>query len=63
MRTYWINFAASGNPNGPGLPEWPVYEKSTDKSLEIGSEIKIQTYLRKEACDLFDKIDKEMGGD
>ena len=60
MRTYWINFAATGNPNGPGLPEWPVYEKSSDQSLEIGSEIKIQTQLRKDACDLFDKIDKEM---
>jgi para-nitrobenzyl esterase len=59
MRTYWIRFAASGNPNGPGLPEWPAYEKSSDKSLEIGPDIKIQTHLRKEACNLFDRIDQE----
>jgi para-nitrobenzyl esterase len=63
MRTYWLNFAATGNPNGPGLPEWPAYSRSTDQSLEIGSEIKIQTHLRKGACDLFDKIDQEMRGD
>jgi para-nitrobenzyl esterase len=63
MRTYWLNFAATGNPNSPGLPDWPAHERSTDKSLEIGSEIKIQTHLRKEACDLFDKIDKDMRGD
>lgn len=27
MSTYWTNFAKYGNPNGPGVPQWPEFTR------------------------------------
>jgi para-nitrobenzyl esterase len=42
MRAYWANFARSGNPNTPGLTEWPAYDARLDQSFELGRTIRVR---------------------
>ena len=36
MSAYWANFAATGNPNGKGLPEWPAYDTKDNITMVLG---------------------------
>jgi len=35
MNGYWVNFAKTGNPNGGGLPLWPLYNPKTNQILDV----------------------------
>ncbi|MGA9885533.1 MAG: carboxylesterase family protein [Candidatus Acidiferrales bacterium] len=35
MNSYWVNFAKTGNPNGPGLPHWPRFTASGDGLMDF----------------------------
>jgi len=36
---YWVNFATTGDPNGPGLPAWPAYVPGSDSVLHLDAKI------------------------
>ena len=56
MSSYWINFAATGNPNGGGLPEWPVYARDTEQVLEFGDAVQVRQGVRGQRLDFFDQL-------
>jgi para-nitrobenzyl esterase len=43
MNTYWTNFAKTGNPNGNGLPNWPVYDPKKEEILNVDLDGKVQS--------------------
>jgi carboxylesterase type B len=51
MLRAWTRFAASGDPNGPGLPQWPRYDRATDPYLEFGTQIRPGRAYRKAQVD------------
>ncbi|MBZ5524996.1 MAG: carboxylesterase family protein [Acidobacteriia bacterium] len=50
---YWVNFAASGNPNGNGLPKWPEYDAQSDQYLELGDKVVVHPEVSKSGLDFF----------
>ena len=38
MMAYWVNFARTGDPNGPGLPLWPQYRAGQATVMHLSSQ-------------------------
>jgi para-nitrobenzyl esterase len=47
MQSYWVNFAATGNPNGAGLSTWPAYSEKTDTVMQLGDSVEAVSNPRK----------------
>lgn len=43
VSSYWINFIRTGNPNGNGLPKWPVYNKNSGSIQSLTDPVKATT--------------------
>jgi para-nitrobenzyl esterase len=54
ITSYWVNFAATGNPNGGNLVKWPAYSTKDDRSLEFGDQIAVRAEINKAGLDFFD---------
>ncbi|MDP6675794.1 MAG: carboxylesterase family protein, partial [Gammaproteobacteria bacterium] len=55
VQSYWLNFAKTGDPNGPGLPDWPRYEPASDQVMEFGVTFKPRQGLYKDTLDYLEE--------
>jgi para-nitrobenzyl esterase len=51
---YWVNFAATGDPNGDGLPDWTAYSSSDEDYLHFANTAAADTNLFRERLDVLE---------
>ena len=52
LSSIWVQFATTGDPNGPSLPAWPIYDAVSDEYIDFDTTISVRSGLRKSTCDL-----------
>ncbi len=53
--TAWTRFAATGDPNGAGVPSWPAYDADEDEFLEISGTPRVSNHWHTEGLDFIDR--------
>jgi para-nitrobenzyl esterase len=56
ISSYWVNFARTGDPNGPGLPAWPRFTDSTTGEAMILDDTPGHSAPDRERLKLYDAL-------
>jgi para-nitrobenzyl esterase len=60
MRSYWTQFAKTGNPNGSSLPLWDAYDQHADQCLELGRTIVARPIPHESQLQVLEHINREI---
>ncbi len=52
---YWVNFARSGDPNGPGRPQWSAYDSANPHWMVLDHEAGLAPIPNRELFEAFDR--------
>lgn len=55
MATYWTNFAKRGDPNGPGLPEWPQFTDRKHRLMHFHNQPEVGSVSDENGLKLLDE--------
>lgn len=58
MASYWVNFTATGNPNGKDLPGWPAYKDNRPQAMLLKAQPHVIDYPNIENIKLLDEYYK-----
>jgi para-nitrobenzyl esterase len=60
VQAYWVNFIKTGNPNGPGLPNWPAFNPQQPEVMTFDSDIKPGPVTKKRFYDFWDEYVRKL---
>jgi para-nitrobenzyl esterase len=56
MSNYWVNFIASGDPNGSMLPKWPAFKERQDETMGLGDKMAPRPITSPEKFEMLKKL-------
>ena len=54
ISSYDVNFAKTGDPNGPGLPRWPAFTEQNEQVMVFDGDSSARTYPVLDKVEVFD---------